>query len=54
MLACGKNTININCWDIANPKKEISKHYEWDDYRHIGVPQIGNTSVPEVNFYKPN
>lgn len=54
MLACGKNTININCWDIVNPKGEISKHYKWDDYRRIGVPHIGNKGVPEVKFYKPN
>lgn len=53
-LACRKHTINISCCYIINPNGEISKHYKFDDYRCIGVPQIGNTCVPEINFYKPN
>lgn len=54
MLVCGKNIININCWDIVNFKGEISKYYKWDDYRRIGVFYIGNKGVFEVKFYKFN
>lgn len=52
-LACSKHTINTNCY-VINPNGEVSKHYKLHGYRHIGVPQIGNMGVPEINFYKPN
>lgn len=49
-----KHTINISCCFIINPSGEISKDYKLDGYRGIGMPRIGNTCVPEINFNKPN